>query len=612
MMMKDLHIERVQIEGGFLDGLDIRLRTGLNTIIGARGTGKSSLVELIRFCLGIRGHTADSNAKSLSHARAVLLDGQITITIGNDDESISFSRSVDSEITPSIQPNLKLPLIFSQTEVETIGLLPAGRLDIVDKFIINMLELRATELSLVSNIEAYSSEITESMQKFSKNEDKTLVLPSLMRQLTELEDEEKKVVAVSVQAAEKSKVLNQLTNEYVDRSKIIDSLNSTLELNQNLRHSIQASIDSKVYEIPESIYGISKIEDFKKLKSTATDRFISGITMLKEIDTLLNEELRHREREQSALTKKGQTIRKEVDQYKEGAGEISRKMQNLKKEVSQIGSVVNINSDIKSRILKIREKRDDALDKLEEIRDIITEQRQSVCDRLNQALNPKIRVQLEQLSRVEEYEEVLINSMKGSGIRYNELAPIISQAMPPRVLLNIVEENNVDEFISLVSISRDRAFRVLTALASSLDKIATVRLEDEVGFELLDGSEYKGFDQLSTGQRCTVILPIVLEHQNSVLIVDQPEDHIDNAFIVDTLISSIKRRAKSTQVIVTTHNANIPVLGGASEVIHLNSDGTRGYVLNEGELDSPQIVNAISNVMEGGRSAFKRRAEFYG
>ena len=202
--------------------------------------------------------------------------------------------------------------------------------------------------------------------------------------------------------------------------------------------------------------------------------------------------------------------------------------------------------------------------------------------------------------------------MKGSGIRYNDLAPIISHSVPPRVLLNIVENNEVEEFVSLTSINKDRAFKVISALKTSIDKIATVRLEDEINFELLDGSEYKGFDELSTGQRCTVILPIILEHQDTVLIVDQPEDHIDNAFIVDTLISSIRRRATSTQIIVTTHNANIPVLGGASEVIHLNSDGTRGYVVNEGELGSPKIVEAISNVMEGGKEAFKRRAEFYG
>jgi ABC-type cobalamin/Fe3+-siderophores transport system ATPase subunit len=81
---------------------------------------------------------------------------------------------------------------------------------------------------------------------------------------------------------------------------------------------------------------------------------------------------------------------------------------------------------------------------------------------------------------------------------------------------------------------------------------------------------------LSTVQRCTVVLPLILEHSDRILVVDQPEDHIDNAFIVDTLIKSILRRSTSSQVILSTHNANIPVLGEAQLVVQLASDGRRG------------------------------------
>lgn len=610
--MNDFYIDRVQVEGGFLDGLDVRLKTGLNTIIGARGTGKSTLVELIRFCLGIKGHTSDSTAKSLSHARAVLRDGQVTITLSNEEEGYSFSRSADFDTTPAIPPKLKLPLIFSQTEVETIGLLPSGRLNIIDNFIITFKEIKEEELLAVSQIESYSSELVNLTLKITDNEDKTLVLPKLIEKLNELQYEEKKVIAVSEQAAEKSEVLNQLTNEYVSRSKVIDAAKETLKANQGLATSIQSSISSKNFDLPEAIRGIPKFIDAQNIQSKAISSIIAELEKIKGIDDIYIQEIDQQEKYQAELTKKGQIIRKEVDQYKEGAGELSRKMQNLKKEISQIESIKAFNLEIKNRVNKIREKRDQALDELEKARSKITQMRQDVCDQINKALQPKIRVKLEQLSQLEEYEEVLVNAMKGSGIRYNDLAPIISMSIPPRILLGIVERDDVNEFTSLVSISKDRASKVLNALKSSVDKIATVRLEDEISFELLDGSEYKGFKELSTGQRCTVILPIILEHQDTVLIVDQPEDHIDNAFIVDTLISSIQRRANSAQIIVTTHNANIPVLGQASEVIHLNSDGTRGYVVNEGELYSPHIVEAISNVMEGGKNAFKRRARFYG
>jgi ABC-type cobalamin/Fe3+-siderophores transport system ATPase subunit len=139
-----------------------------------------------------------------------------------------------------------------------------------------------------------------------------------------------------------------------------------------------------------------------------------------------------------------------------------------------------------------------------------------------------------------------------------------------------------------------------------------VCVDDQVRVSLLDGGESKDTSELSTGQRCTAILPVLLRHQERVLVMDQPEDNLDNAFIVETLVKAILARPKSSQLIVTTHNANIPVIGDAANVILLASTGRRGFVDAYGPLDEPNIVEAISRVMEGGREAFQRRAEFYG
>ena len=64
-----MYIERVQIEEGFLDGLDVSFTRGLNVIIGERGTGKTSLIELVRFCLDVQGYTRESTKRS-RNARA--------------------------------------------------------------------------------------------------------------------------------------------------------------------------------------------------------------------------------------------------------------------------------------------------------------------------------------------------------------------------------------------------------------------------------------------------------------------------------------------------------------------------------------------------------------
>jgi AAA15 family ATPase/GTPase len=67
--------KRVQVEEGFLDGLDLHLDRGLNVVIGERGTGKTSLIELIRFCLDVPGYTPESSERSRDHAISVLGSG---------------------------------------------------------------------------------------------------------------------------------------------------------------------------------------------------------------------------------------------------------------------------------------------------------------------------------------------------------------------------------------------------------------------------------------------------------------------------------------------------------------------------------------------------------
>jgi ABC-type cobalamin/Fe3+-siderophores transport system ATPase subunit len=133
-----------------------------------------------------------------------------------------------------------------------------------------------------------------------------------------------------------------------------------------------------------------------------------------------------------------------------------------------------------------------------------------------------------------------------------------------------------------------------------------------VDFALLDGQLYKTTGQLSTGQRCTVVLPLVLAQSAQLTILDQPEDHLDNAFIVETLIRAVIRRKANSQLLIATHNANVPVLGEAERVIVLSSDGRHGAVDHVGPLDTSDIVASITALMEGGEEAFRRRAEFYG
>jgi predicted ATP-dependent endonuclease of OLD family len=106
-------IRRMQVEGGFLDGLDLRFERTLNVLIGGRGTGKSSIIELIRYCFDQPGWADEEDlTRSREQALSVLQDGQVTLSIEDGENDIAISRSADAE-PEGLEPGLPPPLIFS-------------------------------------------------------------------------------------------------------------------------------------------------------------------------------------------------------------------------------------------------------------------------------------------------------------------------------------------------------------------------------------------------------------------------------------------------------------------------------------------------------------------
>jgi recombinational DNA repair ATPase RecF len=152
-----MHIERVQIEEGFLDGLDVEFTPGLNVIIGARGTGKTSLIELIRFCLDVKGHTPKTERRSRDHALSVLGSGQVTVIFSDAGRRVTVIRTAD-DISPRTSGSFSAPIIFSQTEIEAVGIQATGRLKILDGFLENGYHSDAEEASTVADVRSLTAE----------------------------------------------------------------------------------------------------------------------------------------------------------------------------------------------------------------------------------------------------------------------------------------------------------------------------------------------------------------------------------------------------------------------------------------------------------------------
>lgn len=128
-----------------------------------------------------------------------------------------------------------------------------------------------------------------------------------------------------------------------------------------------------------------------------------------------------------------------------------------------------------------------------------------------------------------------------------------------------------------------------------------------------DGSEAGRISDgtLSDGQRNTAALALLLAHGEGPLVIDQPEDELDSSFVFQELIPMLRSVKAGRQIIMATHNANLPVNGDAELVMALEARNGRGAQLACGGLDRKHVSDAVLDIMEGSELAFRRRYEKY-
>jgi ABC-type Mn2+/Zn2+ transport system ATPase subunit len=143
----------------------------------------------------------------------------------------------------------------------------------------------------------------------------------------------------------------------------------------------------------------------------------------------------------------------------------------------------------------------------------------------------------------------------------------------------------------------------------SLLSVDLITIEDKP-IITLDG---KSIEELSPGQRCSALIPIILVEGDSPLIIDQPEDNLDNKMVFDLVVDILRGLKEQRQIIVATHNPNIPVSGDAEQVIVFESPN-KNYceIIEQGSIDEENIVKQIKAIMEGGDKAFEVRMKKYG
>lgn len=608
-----MDISRLQVEGGFLDGFDVKFTSGLNVLIGARGTGKTSVIELVRFVTGARNHTSEAEKRSADHIRAVLADGEVTVQLEDLFNEITVTRSLSDEGPRSDEAFAK-PLIFSQTEIETLGLSERGRLRLIDSFIPKNAKLSSAEAASISAIRSDFKEISAAEEERAGLAEGIDDIGALEAQIGELEARLSAYDLSRSDVEDRQSVLAELGSRIsitVIKEQVLGRFeDANREWAEALESQSLADFGPEVWDSSEGEDPLLPFREEYKSVVQRVDGAAIGFRKLANLSRAARESVA---KERLALEGKSRALRGEIEKLVTGAGSISRQLGQLRTELAQRLSRKKLLQDRDRRIAALRMRRDEHIRALDATRADRHAQRVSIAERLNRALAPQINISVERYGQYEEYTEALISALRGSGLRYTELVKALAEYVSPAEIIEFVDNYDYEALSSISGIPKDRAARVLSHLReNSAVEIVTARIEDNIRMSLLDGLDYKNLEHLSAGQRCTVVLSIVLQHTGRTLIIDQPEDHLDNAYIATTVIRALRSRKKNGQVIISTHNANIPVLGDADLVIEMTSDGRNGFVQVCDKLTESNVVEAIAKVMEGGKQAFEDRAEFYG
>jgi predicted ATPase len=146
-------------------------------------------------------------------------------------------------------------------------------------------------------------------------------------------------------------------------------------------------------------------------------------------------------------------------------------------------------------------------------------------------------------------------------------------------------------------------------------ELETMRRDDRVRIEVSEpgATDRRPFDHLSAGQQRSVLLSLLLSAgRDQPLVVDQPEDHLDAAYIANSVVRQLEGAKERRQVIIATHSPNLTVLGDAELVIPMYASGGHGAPQDPGAVDRPTTREHVCTLLEGGREAYRRRGERYG
>lgn len=594
----------------------ISFNPGMNNLIGIRGSGKSTLLETVRYALDI---PIGKNAHEPKYKEGVIQKflgsgGKMEIEIIDKYNKTYIAEKIYGETASiyellpdgnkELQHNLKInaiinkPLYYGQKDLSDIGGETSTE-DLISKLLGDKL------VGIRKQIEEQSSLIINSIADLRK----------IDKQLSQKEEIEAKKASIEkdmkiFKELEIDKKLNKQI-EFNKDSNRLDSLidfendfiNSFQELHSDYKDSFLSYLN---YESKENEELFKKVYDSFNKFQEIFNQFPGIIVSLKS--------------EKEKIEKIREDFRQKYEKLKEEFSEIKR---TINRPNIEADTYVKLSKDLdlqNAKLIEIKKLDERRKVQVKNLNSSLTDLKtlwhkefliiQEEIGKLNadqQKLNPNVptlKIEVEFKGNKSKFIEFLSSTCKGSGLRENHYDKIIEYP----------------DFIEIYNDFGIEGSRINSSLAGgnnltnfkakfdeNINAFLTYRVPDKFTIYYKD----RPLGEHSLGQRASALIIFILTlKENDLIIIDQPEDDLDNQTIYTDVISELKKLKNQTQFLFATHNPNIPVLGDCEQVIScsFSADSIHTTI---GSIDDISIQEKIINIMEGGDDAFNQRKLIY-
>ncbi|MEL4309082.1 TrlF family AAA-like ATPase [Joostella sp. CR20] len=575
----------------------IPLNQNLVTIIGGRGEGKSMLTDYVASSFIGQEHSKEGVFNK---------NGEVNLSYHksnqSDDDIINFDLTEDKKAVEFIYIN--------QGRLKTLVEKKDKQFQLANS-IRKLAKLKEPEFD-----KELDQQILDSLQKFHE-----------LNRFFEAKDEEGNLINSIKYLESQEKAINDFisnitTSENKDKlEKYSENLRNRNNLNSKLKelNELEVSLNNSIEELNQKIRSVNgKASKISLIKlSTLKKQFDEIIAwkseLQKEIEKItviisaVKEEFKDYKGD---LT----TLLNDIDKFQKNLSEIrekiasskskSEELTKLKKKIffsdqEHISLIDKIKADYESQISEL-------LKNWGEFKDVDSKEglnlsQKAIMKNLLTDLEIEVKIDFD----IEKFYGLIYHSIDGAKwrIKGNREAQ-----------KNAFEINDLDSFFNFLKNKYQDFYESDNIHSKTLKNIFFKESERKQYLKVFPILKYKGKDlnKISVGQKGTVYLKMMLatEAFSKPIIFDQPEDDLDNEFIMQNLITLFKELKQYRQVIIVTHNANLVVNADAEQVIVAsNIDGELNYV--SGSLENQLINSKICQILEGGEIAFEKRRRKY-